>query len=166
MNVEPIDLHHFQPRIIASYLLETEDGLALFDCGQTTCIPQLEAGLRERGVRLADVRHLLLSHIHLDHAGAAGTLVRSHPHLQVHVSGVDTAITPYDQQTSSSRSTFCMGNAVLRALDELEGQLPTVDAGAQHDRALFAALDGRGGIEPVDGFTADQPGSCAATVLQ
>src|SRR5262249_10079987 len=35
-----------------------------------------------------DVRHLLLSHIHLDHAGAAGVLVREHPGLQVHVSPV------------------------------------------------------------------------------
>jgi CO/xanthine dehydrogenase Mo-binding subunit len=42
---------------------------------------------------------------------------------RVHVSGVDTAITPYDQQTSSSRSTYCMGNAVLDALAGLEEQL-------------------------------------------
>src|SRR5947208_5273877 len=44
--------------------------------------------LRERGLELRDVRHLLLSHIHLDHAGAAGVLVREHPELQVHVSPV------------------------------------------------------------------------------
>ncbi len=48
----------------------------------------MKAGLAERGVGLAEVRHLLLSHIHLDHAGAAGTLVREHPHLRVHVSEV------------------------------------------------------------------------------
>jgi glyoxylase-like metal-dependent hydrolase (beta-lactamase superfamily II) len=48
----------------------------------------LKAGLAERGFELHDVRHLLLSHIHLDHAGAAGTLVREHPALQVHVSAV------------------------------------------------------------------------------
>ena len=41
-----------------------------------------------RGLALTDVRHLLLSHIHLDHAGAAGTLVREHPGLQVHVSAI------------------------------------------------------------------------------
>ena len=44
--------------------------------------------LRERGLELTDVRHLLLSHIHLDHAGATGVLVREHPGLQVHVSEV------------------------------------------------------------------------------
>jgi glyoxylase-like metal-dependent hydrolase (beta-lactamase superfamily II) len=86
---EPIDLHHLgRSRVIASYLLDTEDGPALFDCGPTTTIDSLEAGLDERGLALTDVRHLLLSHIHLDHAGAAGVLVRRHPGLQVHVSAI------------------------------------------------------------------------------
>ncbi len=85
----PIDLlHGGAPRTIGVYLLETEDGLALFDCGPASCVAALETGLAERGHELGDVRHLLLSHIHLDHAGAAGTLVRRHPGLQVHVSEI------------------------------------------------------------------------------
>jgi glyoxylase-like metal-dependent hydrolase (beta-lactamase superfamily II) len=84
----PIDLHHQAPGIVACYLLDTDDGPALFDCGPTSCIPSLKAGLAERGLALGDVRHLLLSHIHLDHAGAAGVLVREHPALQVHVSEI------------------------------------------------------------------------------
>jgi glyoxylase-like metal-dependent hydrolase (beta-lactamase superfamily II) len=86
--VDAIDLQHQAPGIVASYLLETSDGPALFDCGPTSTIPRLKAGLDERGLELTDVRHLLLSHIHLDHAGAAGVLVREHPGLQVHVSEV------------------------------------------------------------------------------
>jgi len=86
---EPIDLRHVgHERVIGVYLVETPDGLALFDCGPRTCVPALVDGLRERGVELADVDHLLVSHIHLDHAGAAGTLARMHPGLQVHVSEV------------------------------------------------------------------------------
>jgi glyoxylase-like metal-dependent hydrolase (beta-lactamase superfamily II) len=84
----PLDLHHQAPGIVACYLLDTDDGPALFDCGPTTCVPALKAGLAERGLELGDVRHLLLSHIHLDHAGAAGVLVREHPALQVHVSEI------------------------------------------------------------------------------
>lgn len=84
----PIDLHHQGPGIVACYLLETEDGPALFDCGPTTCIPALKDGLSTHGLELSDVKHLLLSHIHLDHSGAAGVLVREHPGLQVHVSEV------------------------------------------------------------------------------
>lgn len=85
---DPIDLHHQTARVVASYLVETDDGPALFDCGPSTCIDALEAGLAERGLALTDVRHLLLSHIHLDHAGAAGSLVREHPALRVHVSAI------------------------------------------------------------------------------
>jgi glyoxylase-like metal-dependent hydrolase (beta-lactamase superfamily II) len=83
-----IDLHHQTERVVGVYLLETDDGPALFDCGPSTCVATLEAGLAERGLELTDVGHLLLSHIHLDHAGAAGTLVRKHPALRVHVSEV------------------------------------------------------------------------------
>ena len=71
MSVAPIDLHHAAPGIIGSYLVETNDGPALFDCGPATCVAHLKAGLAERGLELADIGHLLLSHIHLDHAGAA-----------------------------------------------------------------------------------------------
>ena len=86
---EPLDLLHCgDTRRIASYLVETDDGLALFDCGPTSCLPALREAAAARGVELGDLRHLLLSHIHLDHAGAAGTLVREHPDLIVHVSEI------------------------------------------------------------------------------
>ena len=84
-----VDLRHLgHERTIAAYVLDTDDGPALFDCGPSTCIDALKAGLAEHGLALTDVRHLLLSHIHLDHAGAAGALVREHPALQVHVSAI------------------------------------------------------------------------------
>jgi glyoxylase-like metal-dependent hydrolase (beta-lactamase superfamily II) len=85
----PIDLRFGgRERVIGVYLLETRDGPALFDCGPTTCVERLKEGLAGRGLALTDLRHLLLSHIHLDHAGAAGVLVREHPDLRVHVSEV------------------------------------------------------------------------------
>ena len=88
-GLEPIDLHHQgRGRVIGVYLVETQDGLALHDCGPASALAGLRAGLAARGVALTDIRHLLLSHIHLDHAGAAGVLVREHPGLQVHVSEV------------------------------------------------------------------------------
>ncbi len=86
--IRDIDLGHQGPGIVACYLVDTDDGPALFDCGPTTCIPALRAGLAAHDLQLEDVRHLLLSHIHLDHAGAAGVLVREHPELQVHVSEI------------------------------------------------------------------------------
>ena len=86
---EPIDLLHLgEERVIASYVVDTDDGPALFDCGPASAVAALKAGLDARGLVLTDIRHLLLSHIHLDHAGAAGVLVREHPGLRVHVSEV------------------------------------------------------------------------------
>jgi glyoxylase-like metal-dependent hydrolase (beta-lactamase superfamily II) len=85
----PLDLlHGATERVIGVYVLDTEDGPALFDCGPSSCLDTLRARLGERGLEVADLRHLLLSHIHLDHAGASGPLVRENPALQVHVSEV------------------------------------------------------------------------------
>jgi glyoxylase-like metal-dependent hydrolase (beta-lactamase superfamily II) len=119
---EPIDLHHLgAERVIGSYLVETDDGLALFDCGPTTAIPALEQGLVQRGLALSDIRHLLLSHIHLDHAGAAGALVRRQPELQVHVSeiGAPHLIDPARLERSARR---LYGDA----FDDLWGELVPV----------------------------------------
>jgi glyoxylase-like metal-dependent hydrolase (beta-lactamase superfamily II) len=103
---DPIDLLHLgRERVIGCYLLETEDGLALNDCGPATCVPALKAGLAGRGLKLRDLRHLLLSHIHLDHAGAAGVLVREHPELRVHVStiGAPHLVDPSRLEASARR---------------------------------------------------------------
>ena len=127
MIAGPIDLHHQAPGIVASYLLETDDGPALFDCGPTTCISVLKDGLAERGFELTDLRHLLLSHIHLDHAGAAGVLVREHPALQVHVSevGAPHLVDPSKLDASARR---LYGDA----FDELWGELAPVPEANVH----------------------------------
>ena len=127
MNPSPIDLHHQGERIIGSYLLETPGGPALFDCGPTTAMAYLKAGLAERGLDLTDVRHLLLSHIHLDHAGAAGVLVREHPWLQVHVSeiGAPHLVDPAKLEASARR-------LYGPAFDRLWGELAPVPAANVH----------------------------------
>ena len=90
---------------IGVYLVETDDGLALFDCGPASTLSTLEAGLAAETLELTDVRHLLLSHIHLDHAGAAGSLVRLHPGLTVWVSeiGAPHLIDPSRLERSARR---------------------------------------------------------------
>jgi len=81
-----IDLHfRGSPRVIATALLNGPEGLTLVDPGPTSCLPTLESGLRDRGLSLRDVRTLLLTHIHLDHAGATGTIVERAPGIRVYV---------------------------------------------------------------------------------
>jgi glyoxylase-like metal-dependent hydrolase (beta-lactamase superfamily II) len=85
----PLDLHFLGlERAIGVYVVETDDGLALHDCGPATTLPRLEECLAGLDLALTDIRHLLLSHIHFDHAGAAGSIVRRHPELNVWVSEV------------------------------------------------------------------------------
>jgi glyoxylase-like metal-dependent hydrolase (beta-lactamase superfamily II) len=119
---EPIDLHHQgAEHVVGCYLLETSDGWALNDCGPSSCVAKLEEGLVGRGLALRDIRHLLLTHIHLDHAGAAGVLVRKHPGLQVHVSelGAPHLIDPSRLEKSARR-------LYGEAFDELWGELAPV----------------------------------------
>ncbi|GAA5513034.1 hypothetical protein Dcar01_01760 [Deinococcus carri] len=73
------------PGVIASFVLDTGDGLALVDVGPSSTLPALEAGLADLGASLSDVRHLLLTHIHLDHAGAAGTILDRVPRARAYV---------------------------------------------------------------------------------
>jgi glyoxylase-like metal-dependent hydrolase (beta-lactamase superfamily II) len=72
-----------RPQVIATVLVQGRDGVALIDPGPTSCLPTLDLGLQASGIRWPDVRHILLTHIHLDHAGATGTIVREHPHIKV-----------------------------------------------------------------------------------
>jgi glyoxylase-like metal-dependent hydrolase (beta-lactamase superfamily II) len=118
----PLDLHHQgTERVIGAYLVETDDGLAVFDCGPSSCVEELKARLREHGLELEGVRHLLLSHIHLDHAGAAGVLVREHPALQVHVSEIGAP-----HLADPSRLEASARRLYGEAFDELWGELAPV----------------------------------------
>lgn len=83
-----IDLEHLgRERVVGSYLLPGGEP-ALVDCGPASCLPALRAGLAAEELEVGELRHLVLTHIHLDHAGAAGILVRENPALLVHVSEI------------------------------------------------------------------------------
>jgi glyoxylase-like metal-dependent hydrolase (beta-lactamase superfamily II) len=71
--------------IIASGLLTGREGVAIVDPGPSTTLPTLRAALAARGASAADVRAILLTHIHLDHAGATGTLAAECPNATVFV---------------------------------------------------------------------------------
>jgi glyoxylase-like metal-dependent hydrolase (beta-lactamase superfamily II) len=101
-----VDLH-FQGRdnVIASVIVESAGSVAIIDPGPTSCLEALELGLQGRGIRWADVRHILLTHIHLDHAGASGTIVREHPHVHVmvHERGARHLVDPTKLLDSATR---------------------------------------------------------------
>lgn len=72
-----------RPEIIATAILHGSPGVALIDPGPATTIPELTSALTRKGIRFEDVRQILVTHIHLDHAGAVGSILEKHPHIEV-----------------------------------------------------------------------------------
>lgn len=106
MNADYIDLQfRGSPRVVATAILHGADGVTLIDPGPSSCLPALENGLRGRGLSLRDVRTLLLTHIHLDHAGATGTIVERVPgaRVYVHERGAPHMIDPAKLLASATR---------------------------------------------------------------
>ena len=101
-----IDLHfRGHPSVIATAVLRAADGLVIVDPGPTTCLGALEAGLAGLGGALDEVRHVLLTHIHLDHAGATGTILARVPRARVYVHerGAPHMIDPQKLLASATR---------------------------------------------------------------
>jgi glyoxylase-like metal-dependent hydrolase (beta-lactamase superfamily II) len=74
-----------RPGQIATGVVRTPVGVLLVDPGPTSCLGRLDLALAGLGIDSRDLHGVLLTHIHLDHAGAAGTMVRRHPHVKVFV---------------------------------------------------------------------------------
>lgn len=104
IKVQTIDLH-FQgvQQVIASYLLETEEGLVLIETGPGSVIEHAKQGLQNLGYRIDEVKHVLLTHIHLDHAGAAGWWAQQGAHIYVHHIGAKHLIDPSRLLASATR---------------------------------------------------------------
>lgn len=161
MTVAPIDVVHLGLRgAISAYWIDGPEP-AIVDPGPSTSLDGLEAGLAEVGVGLSDIQHVLLTHVHLDHAGGTGHLVSRLPHLQVHVhaDGAPHMADP-ERLVASTRRTFgeahdrLWGDVLpipkehIRALDP-EGRLPVPGVRAfatpghiSHHLSFLAEADG------------------------
>ncbi|HEX2663415.1 MAG TPA: MBL fold metallo-hydrolase [Candidatus Acidoferrum sp.] len=74
-----------RPRSIATALLESDGHRAIVDPGPGSTLDTLRKELRAHGVSVNDLDAILLTHIHLDHAGSSGALVKENPRLAVYV---------------------------------------------------------------------------------
>ena len=83
-GLDYVDLQFLgKPEIIATAILHGPGGVALIDPGPSTTMETLRGALKQKGISFADVRQLLLTHIHLDHAGASGSIVGENPAIEV-----------------------------------------------------------------------------------
>ena len=102
--IHVLDTQHLGRRgIIAATALETDDGLALFDTGPESTFEAVAAQLPERGFSIHDVRHVFLSHIHFDHAGAAWRFAQLGATIYVHPRGGPHLIDPVKLVASATR---------------------------------------------------------------
>jgi len=105
-GVDYIDLDFLgKPGIIATGVLHGKSGVALIDPGPSTTLETLTRKLDSKGMSFGDVRAILLTHIHLDHAGATGTLMDRCPdaRVYVHAKGAPHLSDPSGLLASASR---------------------------------------------------------------
>lgn len=98
----------FQDRegVIAAFLIDGDQEFALVETGPSTTLPRLLAGMREAGFDPAQLTHVFVTHIHLDHAGGVGVLLRDHAPsatVYVHPIGAPHLIDPSRLLASAAR---------------------------------------------------------------
>ncbi|MEJ2539058.1 MAG: MBL fold metallo-hydrolase [Gemmatimonadota bacterium] len=99
-------LHDGRPGAIAAYLWSGTEPV-LVDPGPASVLPRLREALAAAGLPLDEVRHVALTHVHLDHAGAAGHLAAADPRIRIHVheAGAPHLAAP-ERLVASTRRTF------------------------------------------------------------
>jgi glyoxylase-like metal-dependent hydrolase (beta-lactamase superfamily II) len=95
-GIHTIDTGFVRPRFDAAYLVVESGRGAFIDCGTNFAVPRMLAALDEAGISAAEVDWLILTHVHLDHAGGAGELIARLPNakLVVHPRGARHMIDP------------------------------------------------------------------------
>lgn len=88
---------------IASYMIRHGDGVALIETGPGTVTGGIGRALAEHGLRPEDVTEVLVSHIHLDHAGASGWFAQKGAHIYVHANGAPHLMDPGNLMASAGR---------------------------------------------------------------
>jgi glyoxylase-like metal-dependent hydrolase (beta-lactamase superfamily II) len=82
-GVIAVDAHYIQPRLAAIHLLIEGDQAAIIDTGVNSSVPGILSALQQYRLRPEQVRYIILTHIHLDHAGGTGELLQHLPNARV-----------------------------------------------------------------------------------
>ncbi|MGI0140200.1 MAG: MBL fold metallo-hydrolase [Thermoplasmata archaeon] len=145
-----IDLHfHGTPTVIGAYVLPLADGWALVETGPTRCREMLLAGLARAGVAPEEVRQVFLTHIHLDHGGGAGALLRDLPNaiFYCHESGVRHLIEPARLEASARKAWGSVYDEYLGSITPMDPSRLTALRGGES----FPLRDGPLEVLPTPG---------------
>lgn len=130
-NIKVLDLNFLgTSSAIASFLIESEDGLILIETGPETTIEHLKNDIAEAGYDWQDVKHVLLTHIHFDHAGAAWIFAQNGAQIYVHPIGLPHLQNP-ERLWNSAKMIY------KDDMDRLWGKMESIP-----EKQLTAADDG------------------------
>jgi len=126
IDLKPVGIEGF----IATYVLKGSK-VAIIETGPTSSVKNLLAGLREMRIRTKEVDYIAVSHVHTDHAGGAGTLLRHLPNarLLVHIKGAPHMVRP--------EKLWRQAKQVLGEIAEMYGYIEPVS-----EERIIAATDG------------------------
>lgn len=132
-NIHVIDLHFFSDESIASFLIETSAGPVLIESGPESTWDNLEQGIKALGYQPSDIRHVFLTHIHFDHAGAAWKLAQTGATIYVHPIGLPHLAAPEKLWNSAAQ---IYGDDMERLWGKME-VIPEAQLVAAEDGAHF-----------------------------
>jgi len=139
-DIYTVDALYYEPLLASIHLIRSNNRIAIIDTGTQYSVPQVFAALKELGLTYSDVDYIILTHIHLDHAGGAGALMQlcENAQLIVHPKGARHMADP---------SKLVAGASAVYGTDQfnrLYGDILPIDADRIH--------------QPIDGETLDFAG--------
>ncbi|MDR1990244.1 MAG: MBL fold metallo-hydrolase [Acidobacteriaceae bacterium] len=143
-GVSYIDLEFLgRRRAIASAILTGAGEVAIVDCGPSTTLSTLRARLADLGLTIADITHLLITHIHLDHSGAAGGLLEENSRIRVlvHERGAPHMVDPSKLVSSAARLYEGQMDSLWGAILPVPASALTVLTGGERITVAGRGLD-------------------------
>ena len=83
LGVVLVDTGYVRPRLAAAWIVRGKGSAAVVETGNAAAVPRILAALEGAGLRREDVSHVVVTHVHLDHAGGAGALLRELPRAKL-----------------------------------------------------------------------------------
>jgi len=139
-GITTVDAMYVRPGFAAVHIIEREGRAAIVDTGTNRSVPMVLGALGQLGIAAASVECVLLTHVHLDHAGGAGLLLEALPRARVvvHPRGVPHLVDP-SRLANATRAVYGP-----ERFEQLYGQLvpiPTERIVATHDLDRWALGD-------------------------
>jgi glyoxylase-like metal-dependent hydrolase (beta-lactamase superfamily II) len=124
--IHPLDLHYLGiPQALAVFVVIGDGGPVLIETGPASTLESLARGLANLNITLSQIKHALVTHIHLDHAGAAGHLARNGTRIYVHEFGAKHLIDPSRLIDSATRIYKDQMDRLWGAMVPVPGHLVT-----------------------------------------